>query len=230
MPTLTANTNELADLINYVSSVLGPEEKVDANNPTSYYFDTQEEDLMSQVIVVAPKKYADIARRVAHDLSKQPGVEATFWKTEHYRDNESQVSAKQPVLFLGDEDENEFSTAYCSCISNWQSMAGAHYGYDGARAIAYGDGERYSKEEVASLAEASTSSDAASVATTSVEALSKVYMIAVDPIAGSLLLFVASYLIKRYLSQRRRKQDQTASAAVLFVKEFLDSWLSEATS
>lgn len=103
--------------------------------------------MLKNIIVVAPEQFSDIARKLAHELSKKD-VKTTFWTIKHYKDNEFQISSSQAVIFIGDVDENEFTKAYFSTVKNWNKSGGAFYGYDGNKAFIFGDGDKVSFKEL----------------------------------------------------------------------------------
>ncbi|HIJ88046.1 MAG TPA: hypothetical protein HPP97_10270 [Desulfuromonadales bacterium] len=96
---------------------------------------------MKNIIIVAPEQYQDLARKITHEISKQPGFTAAYWTIKHYADNEFQLTGNQYVVLMGNSDENRFTKDYLQVINNLKNFAGAFYGYDGAKAVIFGDGK-----------------------------------------------------------------------------------------
>lgn len=57
-----------------------------------------------QIIIVADQDLADFGRRMSHAISSKEDCDAAFLTLKHYRDNETQISGRQPIIFLGDND------------------------------------------------------------------------------------------------------------------------------
>jgi hypothetical protein len=96
---------------------------------------------MKNIIIVAPEQYQDLARKITHEISKQPGFTAAYWTIKHYADNEFQLTGNQYAVLMGNLDENRFTKDYLQVINNLKNLAGACYGYDGAKAVIFGDGK-----------------------------------------------------------------------------------------
>ena len=67
-----------------------------------------------EFLIVANKQQATLARQLAHTLSQQPDHAATYWTVKQYKDNESQLGGKQPIVFLGG---NDVANSYVGVLS-----------------------------------------------------------------------------------------------------------------
>jgi hypothetical protein len=98
--------------------------------------------LNKTIVLVAPEQYSDLARRISHEISKKEGFNSSFWTVNQFVTNEISTSSNQYVIFIGNTEENEFTKTYLPVIkSNLpDNKAGIFYGFDGTKAIVYGDG------------------------------------------------------------------------------------------
>lgn len=93
-----------------------------------------------QFTIVADDELAPLARQLAHALSLQEGHTGAFWTVKHYKDNEATLSARQPVIFLGD---HELSRSYLDVLPSHFSDYGVSYYYEGAKAVLIADTPRF---------------------------------------------------------------------------------------
>lgn len=102
-----------------------------------------------QFTIVADDELAPLARQLAHALSLQEGHTGAFWTVKHYKDNEATLSARQPVIFLGD---HELSRSYLDVLPSHFSEYGVSYYYEGAKAVLIADTPNFvSKSELKAL-------------------------------------------------------------------------------
>lgn len=96
--------------------------------------------IVKEIIIVAPDAYKDCARALAHHISKQPGCNGAVWTIKQYEANEYQLGGNRYVLLMGNSEENGLTKDFLAVISNLQNLAGACHGYDGAKAVVFGEG------------------------------------------------------------------------------------------
>ena len=96
---------------------------------------------MKDIIVVAPEQYENFARRLVHEISKHPEIICAFWTIKQYEENEIQTKGSRFVIFIGNENENEFTEDYLPIISNLKNEGGVCFGFDASKAVAYGEGD-----------------------------------------------------------------------------------------
>lgn len=89
---------------------------------------------MKNITIVADKTLSAYARKLAHEISKKEGYKATFATPEKFRDNESHISGKNYILFIG---KNEISEDYIPLIKVKYEKHGIIWGYDDTKAIIY---------------------------------------------------------------------------------------------
>jgi hypothetical protein len=95
----------------------------------------------NDILVVAPDPYRYLARKLSHEIAKKTGLNAAYWTIKQYEDNEFQVGAARYVILLGNPDENPLTKDYLPTIGkNLINRYGACYGYDGSKAVVFGEG------------------------------------------------------------------------------------------
>ena len=95
-------------------------------------------DAPTSIIIVYPKDYYEIASKLKHEISKEQNLDSTIWSTDQYRDNIPTLSGKSHVVFIGDENENEFAKPYYDSMNTLFLHKGGCYGFDGTKAIVFG--------------------------------------------------------------------------------------------
>ena len=60
-----------------------------------------------QIIVVADQDENRAAQLLVHEISKQPEHSGVLWSTEHFNDNQVQVTGKHPFVFIGWNETSE---------------------------------------------------------------------------------------------------------------------------
>lgn len=87
---------------------------------------------MKEIYIVASKKLSNYARKLVHNISKSGLAKSSFYTPEKYRDNESNFSGLNKVIFIG---ENEVSKDFIPLIDIKYDVFGAQWGYDFTKAI-----------------------------------------------------------------------------------------------
>lgn len=103
-------------------------------------------DMKETIIVVTPEDYKPLARKLVHGISKHSEHDGTVWDIKQYEDSETTNSSFQYVIFLGNVNENKFTKDYLDIFDNIENKDGACYGYDGKKAIIFGEGDLSKKE------------------------------------------------------------------------------------
>ncbi|MDD2557198.1 MAG: hypothetical protein PHH87_02790 [Desulfuromonas sp.] len=99
-----------------------------------------------EIIVVSPDQYKDLARKLSHKISKVPGCNGAFWSIKQFGDNEFQLGGNRYAIFMGNADENSLTNDFLPVITNISNQAGACYGFDGTKAVTFGEGKLEQKE------------------------------------------------------------------------------------
>lgn len=100
-----------------------------------------------EIIVVAPKEYKDVARKLSHEASKLPGCKGAFWDISRYEANEFQLGDDRYVVFVGGPQENHLTKEFLPLISKLENNSGACFGYDGSKAVVFGEGDLAQKKD-----------------------------------------------------------------------------------
>ena len=175
----------------------------------------------NSIIIVAPDKYARVARSIVHQISKNfvtNGFDAGYWTIKHFKDNECVLQGSQRVIFIGDESENEYSSIYLPHIQ-LNNNHGICYGYDGPKAVVYGEGKLEQiadlKKEVQKIRELTPLEDG--IATV----MTYLAFIVVGP------PWIVYDLIGEARAKKRLKKEQTRVAAYSFCQNELEKWMNE---
>ena len=164
-------------------------------------------------IIVANDDLAPLGRQLAHALSVQKTHSGAFWTVKHYKDNESQLDGKQPVVFLG---ENEVAKSYLDVLPERFRGFGTRCSFEGAKVVLIAEvPDEVSNEDIGTLKRAvdgeqeelrrraSSSAAAAAAGAISASVLASVVAVAIWPT----ILFGLPYAIWRLLGQRKRKAE-----------------------
>ena len=178
---------------------------------------------MKEIIIVAPEQYQDLARKITHEISKQPGFNGAYWTIKHYADNEFQLGGNRYVVLMGNPDENRFTKDYLPVITNLQNKAGVCYGFDGVKAVIFGEGKLEQEKDFKEVLKKCAGLGAAGTAGLSVGATLAVGFV---PLITSILwpAAVVYYLVYRSAKAKKLRQDQTKAALTLFMAECFDDW------
>jgi hypothetical protein len=85
-----------------------------------------------QLIIVADEDLAPLARKLAHELSKDASYSGQFWSIQHFKNNEATIHPKQPVLFLGD---HELSRQYIDILPERFCAHGTRCHHEKSKAV-----------------------------------------------------------------------------------------------
>ncbi len=177
-----------------------------------------------EIIVVSPDQYKDLARKLAHEISKVNECNGAFWGVKQFEDNEFQLGGSRYVIFMGNSDENPLTKDFLSVINKVNNQAGACYGFDGTKAVVFGEGKLeqmddfkgvLKKSEAIAAGTGSFSSVGATIAVTSV-------------IFSTIVLMVTPYLLVAMFRKKRERvlrTEQTKAALTLFLAEHFDKWI-----
>ena len=173
-----------------------------------------------QFIIVANDDLAPLGRQLAHALSVQKTHSGAFWTVKHYKDNESQLDGKQPVLFLG---KNDVSDSYLDVLPERFRGFGTRCSFEGAKVVLVaevpddvtdedistlkraveGEQEVLRRRASSSAAAAAAGAAGAAGAALSAAVLGSVVAVAIWPT----ILLGLPYAIWRLLSKRKRKAE-----------------------
>jgi hypothetical protein len=178
---------------------------------------------MKEIIIVAPEQYQDLARKITHEISKQPGYNGAYWTIKHYADNEFQLGGNRYVVLMGNPEENRFTKDYLQVINNLQNQAGVCYGFDGVKAVIFGEGKSEQEKDFKEVLKKCAGLGAAGTAGVSV---GTVLAIGFVPLITSIVWPVAIvyYLVNRSAKAKKLRKDQTKAALTLFMAECFDDW------
>jgi hypothetical protein len=192
-----------------------------------------------QFIIVANDDLAPLGRQLAHALSVQKTHSGAFWTVKHYKDNEAQLDGKQPVVFLGD---NEVAKSYVDVLPERFRGFGTKCSFEGAKAVLVADEpEDVGHEDIASLKRAvegnqeelrrRAASAAAASATGAVGAMgASAFAFAIGVVLWApVLVGGIAYLVHRFMSARKRKQEyrmlQYEYALSRFLKDEFEAYV-----
>lgn len=192
-----------------------------------------------QIIVVYPEDYEDLALAMQHEVVKVDSFDCTAWTIEHYKQNAPTLSGRSYVIFLGAAEENRFTKTYQSQISRIVNINGACHGWDGSKAIVFGDGNLDSKPAFEAFkstlglggATGRVVGTAGLVATGGVGGvvgagfLATVATVAAPAaILGGGLVYGVTKYFKNKKAQRELRYDQTKIAIYNFLRSELEIW------
>ena len=184
-----------------------------------------------QIIVVYPDDYEDLALAMQHEISKVEDFDCSAWSIEHYKQNAPQLSGRSCVVFLGTAEENRFTKTYQSQISRIVNINGACLGWDGSKAVIFGEGNLEKKPAFdafkSKLGLGSAAAGVASSAGGLGVAMSSGFLVAV-PLAHAAILGGGIYTVAKYfMDKKARKQlryEQTKMAIYNFLLTELEAW------
>lgn len=175
------------------------------------------EKCTNTIIIVTTDSHAEIARRLAHDISKKPEHEATYWSIKHYKDNEASLGNKNYLIFIGDKDENIFTKVYMPLINNITIKNHACIGYNGTKAVIFSDNLECFWRDVPSRIKREYDRWCREIGTP----LATIAMIG-QPLS------IVTYGIwgYRYSVELYKHKQITESAATIFITEYFDKWIN----
>lgn len=180
-----------------------------------------------EIIVVSPDQYKDLARKLSHEISKVSGCNGAFWNIKQFEDNEFQLGGNRYAIFIGNADENSVTKDFLSVIKNINNQAGACYGFDGAKAVIFGEGKLDQKKEFKDVLKKSADIAAGVGTFSSVGAGIAATSGAFLPISWILLpgtIFIFSYFLRKKMEKELRTE-QTKAALTLFLAANFDKWI-----
>ena len=177
------------------------------------------------VIVVAPNQYKDLARKLSHEISKKGGFNGACWTIKDYEDNEYQVGSVCPVILLGNADENKLTKDYLPLVGDQLlNRAGACFGYDGSKAVIFGEGKLEQVEDFQKLFKELLSTRPTAVMLAQFTILAAILGPVGIPIAA--LQTALARVFYKTLDNRAKKQKllrhQTEVAVTLFLTDKFD--------
>ena len=90
--------------------------------------------LTESIIIVSHPKMAKFGRVLVHGITVHEKIKASLYTLQQYRDNEHQISGRQPVIFFG---KNKISESYIEGMHVEYSKYGIKWGWNGPKAIVY---------------------------------------------------------------------------------------------
>jgi hypothetical protein len=191
----------------------------------------KEPDRMSydkEVIVVAPDHYQDLGRKLSHEISKVPGCNGAFWTIKQYEDNEFQLGGNRYVILIGNLGENKITEDFLPMVKNLQNRAGACFGYDGSKALVFGEGNLEQAEAFQGVYKNIVDSKGVTGGNeiSEGEGLSIAMKTILFPVI--LLGLVAkafSFFMKEPAKKKKLLRGQTNAALTLFLTECFDHWV-----
>ena len=182
-----------------------------------------------EIIVVSPSQYWDLARMLTHKISKAPGCNGLLWKIKRFEDNECQIGGNHYVLFIGNSDENVITKDFLPVIKNVNNQAGACYGFDGTKAVAFGEGKLEQYDAFQGIVKKSLDIAEKASASSNVGADIAVAFRAMLP---SPILLLFDFILrkkkdkdKRIKKEKELRKEQTEVALTLFLAEHFDNWI-----
>lgn len=184
-----------------------------------------------QVIVVYPEVYEDLAVALQHEITKVDGFDCAAWTVEHYKQNMPTLSGRSYVIFVGAEDENKFSKMYLQQISNVVNISGSCFGWDGSKAVVFGEGKLEQKnafEEFKSKLGYGAASGAGATAGVIGAAVGGAFLVSV-PLVPAVAFGGLGYQVVKYFKDKKEQKalryEQTKIAIYNFVLAELDEWV-----
>jgi len=172
-----------------------------------------------EIIVVASEEYTEFARKISHEISKLEGCNGANWTIKQFEDNEFQLGGDRYAIFIGNSDENKLTKDFLPVISNLKNKAGVSYGFDGSKAVAFGEGNLDQIKEFKKVHKEATA--LASVATLGAGIISAL-IIGPFSIIPSYFLFASFNKKKR---EKKLRKEQTKTALTFFMAEHFDKWV-----
>jgi hypothetical protein len=184
-----------------------------------------------QVMVVSPDKYKPLARHLTHVMSQFQGCKAANWSIKQYENNEFQLGGQRYAVFLGDQEENPLTKDYMPLVRMKHTDGGICYGYDGPKAVVFGNGNLDQKENFDSISKAFYAVAAASASAGGVGAglvTAPLWLITgpgvIVPVTSYLASRLGKYMHKKYKS-KGLKHKQIKVAVEMFCKNDIELWL-----
>ncbi|WP_104097157.1 hypothetical protein [Stutzerimonas kunmingensis] len=183
-----------------------------------------------QIIVVYPDDYEDLAVAMQHEISKVDSFDCSAWSIEHYKQNAPTLSGRSYAVFLGTPDENRFTKMYQPQISKIVNVNGACLGWDGSKAIIFGEGNLEKKPAFdafkSKLGYGSAAAGIASSATLGT-VMSAGFLVAVPALPAAIIGGGVYSVAKFFMNKKARRvlrYEQTKMAIYNFLLTELEIW------
>lgn len=167
-----------------------------------------------QIIVVYPDDYEDLALAMQHEISKVDDFDCSAWSIEHYKQNAPTLSGRSFVIFLGTAEENRFTKTYQSQISRIVNINGACLGWDGSKAIIFGEGNLEKKSAFdafkSKLGYGSAAAGVASSAGSLGVAMSSGFLVAV-PVVQAAIIGGGIYSVAKFFMDKKARRERRFS-------------------
>ena len=179
-----------------------------------------------EIIVVSPDHYKDLARKVSHEISKMPGFNAAYWNIKQFEDNEFQLGGNRYAIFIGNSEENSLTNDFVQVIKNITNEGGACYGFDGTKAVIFGEGnldqikefnEVLKKSAIIAAGKSGLATLGAGIAGASIVLLPTLF------VTGPSLILYQYFQRKKKMKELRT--EQTKAALTLFLANNFDTWV-----
>lgn len=184
--------------------------------------------MIKEIMVVSPDQYKDMARRLSHEISKVPGCNGANWNVKQYEDNEFQLGGNRYAIFIGNSEENTLTRDFLQVIKKTTNQAGACFGYDGTKAVVFGEGKLEQLEDFkdvfkksnAILAEKAPVNVGAGIAGAAIAFGSLPLFFISVPLA-----IIVNYISSRHKREKELRTEQTKAALTIFLTEHFDKWI-----
>lgn len=175
------------------------------------------------LVVVAPKAYEDVSRTFIHEVQKDTSWRGELMRVGDFRkmERDNAVPRTAWVLFLGTVKENAAVKPYESIITLLHTEGGVYYGFNGNKAVCYGDGDLKKEKSFLQVAGTVAAYTGAAVFTT-------VALLA-GPVGWTVLLGAAAWETMHESGKKKKlRKEQTCIALALFHADAFPTW-TEAT-
>lgn len=187
------------------------------------------------VLIIAPNDYLDDAELLAHEIAKIDHLDVASWTIKQYQSSKATISAKQLVIFLGDSQENPGSATYLKVIKNIVNKHGVCWGFDGSKAVIYGDGNLLNQHYLTMLVDSIKNGKyfsgekvddnlrRALAVSFFTQAATSGALYSLSPFA-----LIGKLILDKFNKSKRQcelKKQQVEVGATLFLAESLDEWL-----
>ena len=171
-----------------------------------------------EIIVVAPEQYKALARKLAHEISRAPGCNGAVWTIKHYEENEFQLGGNRYAILMGNSEENPVTKDFLPLITNLSNQAGACFGFDGSKAVVFGEGKLEQVKDFKELIKTCTAN--------SVRAAIAVPLVFILPLWPFLPYILGPmYFWNKGKQERKLRMEQTKAALTLFLTKHFDDWI-----
>ncbi len=167
-----------------------------------------------EIIIVAPKQYKNQARKLSHEISKKNMCNAAVWSIKQFEDNEFQLGGNRYAIFIGSPDENSLTKDFLPIIDNLKNNEGICYGYNGTKAVVYGEGRL---NQIKPLKQAMKKAQKNKIAAGLAALLALLF--------APLILIIPTFMTIR-AKKKNLIKDQTKVASTYFLDDTFNNWLT----